>query len=143
MWSKSNCTFCKIARGRRPAAIVWQDGDFMCLIDKYPMNLGHSLVMPKKHYALLTEMPISEVGKLFECTARVSRAIFKALKPDGVNIGQSNGKAASQTIFHVHVHIVPRFEGDAKRGFWPQRKRFTEKQLNEMAKKIGKAIETT
>ena len=143
MLSRSNCVFCEIVQGKRPAAIVWQDADFMCFIDKHPMNPGHSLVIPRKHYALMTDMPVSEVGKLFECAARVSRAIFKALKPDGVNVGQSNGKAASQTIFHVHVHIVPRFKGDAKEGFWPQRKRFTEKRLNEMARKINEVIETT
>ena len=142
MRSKSSCVFCEIVQGARPTAVVWQDDDFMCFIDKYPMNPGHSLIVPKKHFALLTDMPVSEVGELFEHTAIVSRAIFKALKPDGLNVGQSNGKAASQTIFHVHVHIVPRFEGDAKKGFWPHRKRFTEKQLTGTAEKISNAIET-
>lgn len=141
MVKKSSCAFCDIVQERTPAAVVWRDDDCICFMDRYPMNLGHSLVVPKKHYTFLSEMPVAEVGKLFEHVARISNATCKVLKPDGVNIGQSNGEVASQNIFHVHVHIVPRFKGDAKEGFWPKRKKYTFNQLNELAEKIGKEVE--
>lgn len=120
--------------------MVWQDHAHTCFMDKHPMNPGHVLVVPKKHYPFLFDMPLPAVGELFERTAKITNAICKVLKPDGVNIGQSNGEVASQTVFHVHVHIVPRFKGDAKESFWPERKNFPIEQLNDLAEQIAKAI---
>ena len=137
---KSDCIFCEIVEGKVSAAMVWQNDEYACFMDKYPMNLGHVLVVPKKHYKLLFDMPLPAVGKLFEHTAKIASAICKVLKPDGVNIGQSNGEVASQSVFHVHVHIIPRFNGDAKEGFWPQRKNLTLKQLNDLAGQIAETI---
>lgn len=138
---KSRCKFCKIVKGKLPAAIVWQDDEYACFMDKYPINPGHVLVVPKKHYAFLTDMPVSSAGKLFEHATRITNGICKTLKPDGINIGQSNGRVASQSIFHVHIHIVPRFKGDAKKGFWPERKKLTYKQLNDLAENIADVME--
>lgn len=143
MGKETNCAFCDIIEGREHAATVWQDKEYICFMDRYPMNPGHSLVTPKKHYTFLNKMPIAEVGELFERVARISNATYRVLKPDGMNIGQSNGEVASQSVFHVHVHIVPRFNGDAKEGFWPKRKKYTFEQLDELAKKIGKKVESS
>jgi len=137
---KSDCIFCKIVEGNIPAAMVWQDDGYACFMDRYPMNPGHVLVVPKKHYVFLFDMPLPVVGKLFEHVARITNAICKVLKPDGVNVGQSNGEVASQTVFHVHVHIVPRFKGDTRESFWPERKNFTVKELNDLAEQIAKMI---
>ena len=137
---KSDCIFCGIIEGKIPAVIVWQNDEYACFMDKYPMNQGHVLVVPKKHYKFLFDMPLPAVGKLFEHAAKIANAICKVLKPDGVNIGQSNGEVASQTVFHVHVHVVPRFKGDANENFWPQRKNTTTEQLNDLAGQIAKTI---
>ncbi|MBM3897735.1 MAG: HIT family protein [Thaumarchaeota archaeon] len=139
---ESECIFCKIVEGKVPSAMVWQDDDYACFLDKYPMNPGHALVVPKKHYPFLLDMTLPAVGKLFEHTAMIMYAICKVLKPDGVNIGQSNGEVASQTVFHVHVHIIPRFKGDSEGSFWPERKKFTLDRLNDLAEQIAKAIPT-
>ena len=131
-----NCIFCKIVRHKAPADIVSEDKDTMAFLDIYPLNPGHTLVISKKHYATLDEMPPEEVGSLFESVAKVMRAVKDAVHADGINIGQSNGKAASQDVFHVHVHIIPRFSRDSPQGdIFPGRKDFGSKD-----KEIGRLI---
>ncbi|MCL4436038.1 MAG: HIT family protein [Thaumarchaeota archaeon] len=137
------CIFCRITKHEASAARVYEDDEVLVFMDKAPFNTGHTLVIPKKHYAFLTEMSDEEVAKLFAVTNRVVKAVFRAVKADGVNVAQSNGRAASQDIFHVHVHIVPRFEGDAKKGFgfFPPRKNMSGQELEEIAGKISRALD--
>jgi histidine triad (HIT) family protein len=125
------------------AARAYEDDEVLVFMDNAPFNVGHSLVIPKKHYAFLTEMSDEEVTRLFTVTSKVVKAIFRAVKADGVNIAQSNGRAASQDIFHVHIHVVPRFEGDAKEGFgfFPPRKHMSNEELEETAHQIGRALD--
>ena len=138
----SSCIFCKIIKNKAPAVRVYEDNETIAFMDKAPFNLGHTLVIPKKHYALLTDMNDEEVGRLFVVTRRIVKAVFEAICADGVNVTQSNGEAASQDIFHVHVHVVPRFKGDSKEsfGFFPQRKRFSELEIEETASRIRRAL---
>ncbi len=138
-----HCIFCRIVTREASAARVYEDDEVLVFMDKAPFNVGHTLIIPKKHYAFLTEMSDEEAAKLFTVTSRVVKAVFRAVQADGVNIAQSNGRAASQDIFHVHVHVVPRFKGDAKEdfGFFPPRKKVNNHELEETARKISLALQ--
>ena len=111
-----DCIFCNIIERHAPADIVYQDQHSIAFLDIYPLNPGHTLVVSKKHYATLDEMPPEEVGLLFATVAKVMKGVKEAVGADGINIGQSNGKAASQEVFHVHVHIIPRFSQESPGG---------------------------
>ncbi|MEM2882664.1 MAG: HIT family protein [Candidatus Bathyarchaeia archaeon] len=113
------CVFCEIASGRAEAYIVYEDEGFLAFLDKRPVNPGHTLVVPRKHYATILDMPPEEVGELFERVAAIAPAVHRAIGADGLNILQTNGRAAWQSVFHVHVHIIPRRFGDSIRLNWP------------------------
>jgi histidine triad (HIT) family protein len=103
-------------------------------------------VIPKEHYETMREMPPVKVGELFVSVAKVMRGVFKATKADGINIGQSNGAAASQDVFHMHVHVIPRHTGDSPRGMtFPERKRTAPADMERIGEKVRDAIahETT
>lgn len=108
--------FARILRGETPAARVFEDGHVLAFMDVFPQSRGHTLVVPKHSTArtLLDEEP-QVLSPLMLGVQRVSRAVRSALRPDGLEILQLNGAAAGQTIFHLHVHIIPRWEGMALR----------------------------
>ena len=103
--------FAKILRGEMPAASVYEDEDVLAFMDVFPQSRGHTLVVPKQSSArnLLEEDP-ERLAALAKGVQRVARAVREALKPDGITINQFNGSAAGQTVFHLHVHIIPRWE---------------------------------
>lgn len=109
-------------------------------MDKYPINRGHTLVIPTKHYENLLQMPPAEVGKLYSIVPAVAKAVVSAVKADGFNVGQNNGIAANQIVPHVHVHIVPRFADDSPDGRWPTRSVAPNDDLADVAKKIKDKI---
>lgn len=135
-----DCIFCKIAARKAGAVIVFEDEHSLAFLDIHPLNPGHTLVIPKKHYASMVEMPPEEVGRIFVSVSKVMRGVKKASKADGINIGQSNGKAASQEVFHMHVHIIPRYIHELPEGF-PERKTATNGELEVTGSKIKAAIE--
>jgi histidine triad (HIT) family protein len=137
---EEDCTFCRIIRGAEQGVIVDEDEEYLVLMDKHPYNPGHNLVIPKKHYKTLLDMPRAEVGKLFERVWLVAKATLEALEADGVHIGQNNGRAARQVIEHVHVHIIPRFYNDTEDGSWPSRKSLPVEEMRRLADKIRKQI---
>jgi histidine triad (HIT) family protein len=138
---KEDCIFCKIARKEADATVVYEDSLTLAFMDIHPLNPGHTLVIPKKHYASMLEMPADEAGRVFVSVAKVMRGVEKASKADGISIGQSNGRAASQEVFHMHVHIIPRFNHEMMSGF-PNRKQMHRHELDEIGKKIKVSIET-
>jgi histidine triad (HIT) family protein len=141
--SKTNlneCVFCEIVKRKEKSTIIYEDKDILSFMDKAPFNSGHVLVIPKKHYKYIFDMNEKETGILFRAVNRISKAVFNAIKADGLNIGQSNGEAASQQIFHVHVHIIPRFIGDSKNNMFPERKNITIRKLYETSKIIKKEL---
>jgi histidine triad (HIT) family protein len=103
------CLFCKIIAGEIPSKQIYQDENIFAFLDINPRNPGHALVIPKKHYVTLLDMPAKEVGKLFEGVQMVANAVQKGTNAEGLSIAQSNGKAAGQVVNHLHVHIIPRF----------------------------------
>ena len=107
---KDDCIFCKIANGGIPSATVYEDEAFRVILDIAPAAKGHALILPKEHYDNLWELGKEESEKVMEIAAKVSKAQKKALGCDGVNILQNNGVAAGQTVFHFHMHLIPRYE---------------------------------
>ena len=107
----ADCIFCKIANGEIPAATLYEDDDFRVILDLGPGSKGHSLVLPKAHYANLYEMPDELLGKAMAVVKKAGDALVKGLGADGLNLIQNNGLAAGQTVFHFHMHLIPRYEG--------------------------------
>src|SRR5881409_4513785 len=132
---KEDCIFCRIAGRAADATVVYEDSQTLAFLDIHPLNPGHTLVIPKKHYPSMVEMPPGEVGRVFVSVAKVMRGVMKAYKADGINIGQSNGRAASQEVFHMHVHVIPRYIHELPEGF-PERKTASTVELEQISRKI-------
>jgi len=113
---EEECLFCKIAMGDIPSQKIYEDGEHMAFLDINPRNPGHALVMPKKHYETILEMPDVEAGELFKLVKKIAIAVKKGMKADGISIGQSNERAAGQVIPHVHFHVIPRFLSEGPPG---------------------------
>jgi histidine triad (HIT) family protein len=139
----SSCVFCSIIDGRLPAAEVYQDKNFLVLMDKYPINVGHTLVVPKLHYDNLLLMPPKEVGRLYSLVAIIAESVVSGVNAVGFNVGQNNGRAANQIVPHVHVHIIPRFDDDSPNGKWPIRRVASRKELLEIAQKIKRFLDSS
>src|ERR671917_386704 len=116
------CLFCSIIKSKLPAIKLYEDENYIALMDKYPLSLGHALVVPKLHHESLLSMDPQDVGNLYSVVHMISKAITSAVNADGFNIGQNNGRAANQIVPHVHVHIIPRFSHDSPDGKWPVRR---------------------
>ena len=112
------CIFCKILRGEIPCFKVYEDDDVLAFMDVNPVAPGHVLVIPKHHSRDILETPPEWVGKAFAGAGRVARAVQKSLAPDGINIVQANGPGAKQSVFHLHVHVIPRAMGDGLTMNW-------------------------
>ena len=108
-----NCIFCKIAAGEIPSATLYEDEDFRVILDLGPASKGHALILPKQHYANLYELPDELAEKVIRLAKKMVIAMTKALQCDGFNVVQNNGEAAGQTVFHFHMHLIPRYNGDS------------------------------
>ncbi|MDO5344733.1 MAG: HIT family protein [Lachnospiraceae bacterium] len=109
---KEDCIFCKIANGEIPSATLYEDEDFRVILDLGPASKGHALILPKEHAANIYEMPEELVGKAFVLAKKMAGILTEGLKCDGFNILQNNGEPAGQTVFHFHIHLIPRYKGD-------------------------------
>jgi len=107
-----SCIFCKIVLKQSPASILYEDETVIAFLDIRPLNMGHTLVIPKTHYIDIFDIPQKELAAVHITTKLLSAAVRKATEADGISIIQQNGKAAGQDIFHLHIHVVPRFEGE-------------------------------
>lgn len=106
------CVFCRIVAGEIPAARLFEDEHVLAFLDIAPLNKGHLLVVPRRHYYSLTEMPGEEAGRLLAAAARLGQAVLRAVQADGFNLLLANGSVAGQVVPHVHLHVVPRFPDD-------------------------------
>ena len=113
-----NCIFCKIANGEIPSATLYEDPDFRVILDLNPASKGHALVLPKEHYANVFELPEDLAGKAFVVAKKVASRLSEGLGAIGFNIVQNNGEPAGQTVFHFHIHLIPRYEGDTVHVGW-------------------------
>ncbi|OQX61989.1 MAG: HIT family protein [Anaerolinea sp. 4484_236] len=109
----SDCVFCRILAGELPSSTIYKDEVCTAILDIQPINDGHVLVIPNEHYPRLADLPPEVGGHLFEVGQRIAAAIPKSgVKCEGVNFFLADGKAAMQDVFHVHLHVIPRYEGD-------------------------------
>lgn len=114
-----DCIFCRIVADEATAYRLDEDDRTLAFLDAFPAAEGHALVVPKTHHENLLGMDASLAGDVFETVHRVASAIDAAFDSDGITIHQSNGAAAGQDVFHAHVHVVPRFDGDSLSTNWP------------------------
>ena len=114
----SDCIFCKIAAGEIPSSTLYEDDRLRVILDLGPAAPGHALVLPKEHYPDATAMPGDLLGHVMERGAKIGAAQMKTLDYEGFNLIQNNGRAAGQTVFHFHLHVIPRREGDGVLPLW-------------------------
>lgn len=136
---KEDCIFCKIANGEIPSATIFEDRDFRVMLDIGPATRGHVLILTKEHYDNIFEIDAETAGKLFSLASVIARAMKKVLNCDGMNVLQNNGTIAGQTVFHFHLHLIPRYEGDQVQVTWPQGS-ITEEEKEELVRSIKKEI---
>lgn len=115
----SDCVFCRIVARQIPASVVYEDEHTLAFMDLGQVNPGHVLVAVKAHAENLYALNDAQTGAVLRTAARVARAIRDAFSPQGLSVYQANGKVAGQTVFHYHVHLVPRHEGDGMALTWP------------------------
>ncbi len=114
-----SCVFCKIVAGQIPASVVCEDEHAIAFMDIGAVNPGHVLVVAKPHVENIFGLDDALAASVMHTAARVARALQRAFAPDGVNLFQANGAAAEQTVFHFHIHVLPRRSGDGLRLIWP------------------------
>ncbi len=107
-----NCIFCKIAGGEIPSKTIYEDDEFRVILDISPATKGHALILPKEHYANLYETPEEVAGRVMKLAKKLAAHMTQVLKCDGFNIVQNNGETAGQTVFHFHMHLIPRYAED-------------------------------
>ena len=113
-----NCIFCKIANGDIPSKTLFEDDEFRVILDLGPAAKGHALILPKDHYANLYELPEETASKVMLLAKKMVMQMTDKLKCDGFNLVQNNGEVAGQTVFHFHMHLIPRYENDNQTIGW-------------------------
>lgn len=116
---RTDCVFCKLVARHIPASIVYEDAAALAFMDLGQVNPGHVLVASKAHAANVYELDDDQAGAVFRAAARVARAVRAAFDPPGLSIYQANGTPAGQTVFHFHLHVLPRHEQDGMQLLWP------------------------
>jgi histidine triad (HIT) family protein len=112
MSADPNCIFCKIVTGEIPCFKLLEDSETLAFMDINPVHDGHALIIPKAHYPTVFDIEPDSIAAAARTTRRVAQAVNAALKPDGLNLVQSNGPGAAQSIEHFHFHVLPRWNGD-------------------------------
>ncbi len=133
-----DCIFCDIIEGKSEAEILYQNEKIISFLDIRPVNYGHALVIPKKHYENFLSVSVDEFEYLLKAMQFIAAAVKTGVNADGFNLIVNNGKAAGQTIFHFHFHIIPRYSNDFK--FKPEFKKYSDGAMKEFANKIRSEI---
>jgi len=132
-----DCIFCKIIDGKIPSAKVYEDDKVISFLDIMPANKGHCLVVPKKHYETLLDIPNEDLANLIKTTKRVAKAL--SIGNGSYNVVMNNGKVAGQLVAHAHIHIIPRFKGDHLRLTWSHKK-YIDKEMQRVQEMIKKFV---
>jgi len=134
-----SCLFCRIVSGALPATIVYEDDNSVAFLDHRPLFPGHTLLVPREHVETLGELPTKIVGAYFETAQLLSRAVESAMEAEGTFVAMNN--RVSQSVPHLHVHVVPRRKKDGLKGFfWPRTKYKSDEEMEEVKKKIANAV---
>ena len=138
--SPNSCVFCAIVAGRAPAVVVYEDEHTLAFLDIHPATRGHTLVIPKRHSRDLLSVPTEDALHVMRTVQRVVKAVDAALRPDGINLIQANRRAAFQSVFHYHVHVIPRWWDDGLVPIW-RHGRAEPEVLRELGKRIREAAD--
>ncbi len=130
-----NCIFCKIAAGEIPSTTLYEDEDFRVILDLGPATRGHALLIPKAHYADLFALDDALAAKALVTAKLIASRMKKALGADGFNLVQNNGEVAGQTVFHFHMHLIPRYKDD-KAGILWEPKTTTPEEMQEVERLV-------
>lgn len=130
-----NCIFCKIANGEIPSKTIYEDEEFRVILDLGPAAKGHALILPKNHFANLYELPDETAAKVMLLAKKMAGQITEKLHCDGFNLVQNNGEVAGQTVFHFHMHLIPRYEDDNQKIGWKPGEP-TQEELEEIRQQI-------
>ena len=114
----ANCIFCKIANGEIPSKTLYEDDNFRVILDQGPATKGHALILPKEHYANLYELPEETAGEVMKLAKKMVVQMTRRLGCEGFNLVQNNGDLAGQTVFHFHMHMIPRYQADGQKIGW-------------------------
>ena len=129
-----NCVFCKIVNGQLPSSKIYEDDKVLAFLDIEPVNVGHTLVISKKHYVNIYDMPEAVLLDVMKVAQRVAKAI-KNIPADGVNVTMNNDPAAGQVVFHSHIHVIPRLKDDGF-GLWKGKKGYKDGEREKIVEKI-------
>ena len=132
----ANCIFCKIASGEIPSKTLYEDDDFRVILDLGPATKGHALILPKEHYANLYELPEDTAGEAMKLAKKLAAKMTERLACEGFNLVQNNGEIAGQTVFHFHMHMIPRYQEDGQKIGWSPREA-TQEELEEIKNTIA------
>lgn len=135
----SDCIFCKIVKGEIPASKVYENDTVVAFLDIAPVNIGHSLIIPKGHYKNIYETPEEIMTEMMKVAKILSKSIKEGLSADGINVTMNNDPAAGQIVMHSHIHIIPRLASDGF-GMWHGRRPYKEGEREEVVKKITQAF---
>ena len=140
--SHEDCLFCKIIDGEIPSAKVYEDEDVYAFLDISQVTTGHTLIIPKKHTENIYETDETIAAALFSRVPKVAKAIKKAFNPQGINLLNNNGEFASQSVFHIHIHLIPRYDDTDGFGLkWQERNdEFSSEDLASIAEAINKEL---
>lgn len=130
-----DCIFCKIVKGEVDSKIIYEDEDVISFLDRGQISKGHTLIVPKKHYENIFDVPKDVLEKVIITCKKIGLLCKEKLKADGINVVNASGKAAQQSVFHLHFHVVPRFEGDGL-DLWFHGKNEDPKNLEEIKEKL-------
>ncbi|EOS70050.1 hypothetical protein C818_02022 [Lachnospiraceae bacterium MD308] len=130
-----NCIFCKLANGEIPTATLYEDEDFRVILDANPASKGHALIIPKEHYANLYELDETLAGKAMILAKKMITKLTEVLGCDGYNLVQNNGECAGQTVFHFHLHMIPRYKDDGVGLGWKMNK-LTDEDREDILSKV-------
>ena len=135
----NNCVFCKILSGQIDSYKVYEDNDCTVILDKFPNNIGHCLIIPKLHVKNIFELDDNLSGKILKVATKIANAMQKSLNPDGIHLLQNNGQGANQTVNHFHMHVIPRYFNDTVEIKWVNNK-FSDDEFKLTLDKIKKSI---
>ncbi|MBU2523341.1 MAG: HIT family protein [Nanoarchaeota archaeon] len=134
-----DCIFCKIVKGEISCSKIYEDDSTFSFLDINPVNPGHTLIIPKRHYANFLEIPEKELENIIKTIKKIFPGILKSLNAPASNIVQSNGKDAGQDIPHIHFHLIPRYKGDNREIKWKTEK-ISSEDMQEIANKIKREL---
>lgn len=138
--TEENCLFCRIVSGGLASVVVFEDKNTLAFLDHRPLFPGHTLLVPREHYETLTDLPVKQVGPLFENAQLLASAVELAMEAEGTFVAMNN--RVSQSVPHLHIHVVPRRRKDGLKGFfWPRTKYKSPEEMEMVQEKIAQALE--